>query len=153
MFFWERDIEWTFPSTISLPEAGTVHKSLPRYPQLKEGFESSVPRLHFLGAPAIWSFGPLMQFGRRHALFFARHYFVASLGKLRAIAFGSANHSSPNSDNHFLAMSHNFSEPSGVLSCTGLLLMSEATGALVIAETSTAFRSRGVWAPWRACLG
>ncbi|HYR83153.1 MAG TPA: FAD-dependent oxidoreductase [Terriglobia bacterium] len=32
------------------------------YPQLKEGFESSVPRLHFLGAPAIWSFGPLMQF-------------------------------------------------------------------------------------------
>ncbi len=27
-----------------------------------DGFESSVPRLHFLGAPAIWSFGPLMQF-------------------------------------------------------------------------------------------
>jgi FAD-dependent urate hydroxylase len=32
------------------------------YPRLKEGFESSVPGLHFLGAPAIWSFGPLMQF-------------------------------------------------------------------------------------------
>ena len=32
------------------------------YPRLREGFESSVPRLHFLGAPAIWSFGPLMQF-------------------------------------------------------------------------------------------
>src|SRR6266446_5096394 len=32
------------------------------YPRLKEGFESSVPRLHFLGAPAIWSFGPVMQF-------------------------------------------------------------------------------------------
>ena len=32
------------------------------YPRLKEGFESSVPRLHFIGAPAVWSFGPLMQF-------------------------------------------------------------------------------------------
>jgi len=32
------------------------------YPRLSDGFESSVPRLHFLGAPAIWSFGPLMQF-------------------------------------------------------------------------------------------
>jgi len=32
------------------------------YPRLTDGFESSVPRLHFLGAPAIWSFGPLMQF-------------------------------------------------------------------------------------------
>jgi hypothetical protein len=32
------------------------------YPRLKEGFESSVPGLHFLGAPGVWSFGPLMQF-------------------------------------------------------------------------------------------
>lgn len=32
------------------------------YPRLSEGFESSVPGLHFLGAPAIWSFGALMQF-------------------------------------------------------------------------------------------
>jgi hypothetical protein len=32
------------------------------YPKLKEGFESSVPGLHFLGAPGVWSFGPLMQF-------------------------------------------------------------------------------------------
>jgi FAD-dependent urate hydroxylase len=32
------------------------------YPRLSDGFESSVPGLHFLGAPAIWSFGPLMQF-------------------------------------------------------------------------------------------
>lgn len=32
------------------------------YPRLKEGFETSVPGLHILGAPAIWSFGPLMQF-------------------------------------------------------------------------------------------
>src|SRR5215472_19159549 len=32
------------------------------YPQLREGFETSVPGLHILGAPAIWSFGPLMQF-------------------------------------------------------------------------------------------
>lgn len=32
------------------------------YPRLREGFETSMPGLHILGAPAIWSFGPLMQF-------------------------------------------------------------------------------------------
>jgi FAD-dependent urate hydroxylase len=32
------------------------------YPRLWDGFESSVPGLHFLGAPAVWSFGALMQF-------------------------------------------------------------------------------------------
>jgi FAD-dependent urate hydroxylase len=39
------------------------------YPLLKEGLESAVPALHFLGAPAAWSFGPLMQFvsGARYA--------------------------------------------------------------------------------------
>ena len=39
------------------------------FPVLKEGLESSVPGLHFLGAPAAWSFGPLMQFvsGTRYA--------------------------------------------------------------------------------------
>ncbi len=32
------------------------------YPVLRSGFESSVPGLYFLGAPAAWSFGPLMRF-------------------------------------------------------------------------------------------
>lgn len=32
------------------------------HPKLQNGFESSVPGLHFLGAPAAWSFGPLMRF-------------------------------------------------------------------------------------------
>ena len=32
------------------------------YPRLREGFETSVPGLHILGAPAVWSFGSLMQF-------------------------------------------------------------------------------------------
>jgi hypothetical protein len=32
------------------------------YPILKKGLETSVPGLHILGAPAAWSFGPLMQF-------------------------------------------------------------------------------------------
>jgi len=31
-------------------------------PVLSPGFESSVPRLHFVGAPAAWSHGPLMRF-------------------------------------------------------------------------------------------
>lgn len=39
------------------------------FPQLGPGFESSVPGLHFLGAPASWSYGPLMNFvsGTRYA--------------------------------------------------------------------------------------
>ena len=32
------------------------------YPQLSSGFESSIRGLHFVGAPAAWSFGPLMRF-------------------------------------------------------------------------------------------
>jgi FAD-dependent urate hydroxylase len=32
------------------------------YPQLDSGFQSSIEGLHFLGAPAAWSFGPLMRF-------------------------------------------------------------------------------------------
>jgi hypothetical protein len=39
------------------------------YPCLEPGLETSVPGLHILGAPAAWSFGPLMQFvsGARYA--------------------------------------------------------------------------------------
>jgi cation diffusion facilitator CzcD-associated flavoprotein CzcO len=39
------------------------------FPVLNDGLESSVPGLHILGAPAAWSFGPLMQFvsGARYA--------------------------------------------------------------------------------------
>lgn len=39
------------------------------YPCLKPGLETSVAGLHILGAPAAWSFGPLMQFvsGARYA--------------------------------------------------------------------------------------
>jgi cation diffusion facilitator CzcD-associated flavoprotein CzcO len=32
------------------------------YPRLHAGMESSMPGLHFLGAPAAWSFGPLTRF-------------------------------------------------------------------------------------------
>jgi hypothetical protein len=32
------------------------------FPRLGRGFESSVPGLHFLGAPAAWSYGPLFRF-------------------------------------------------------------------------------------------
>jgi hypothetical protein len=32
------------------------------YPLLTDGFESSLPGLHFLGAPAAWSYGPLCRF-------------------------------------------------------------------------------------------
>lgn len=32
------------------------------FPVLDDGFETSLPGLHFVGAPAAWSFGPLMRF-------------------------------------------------------------------------------------------
>jgi cation diffusion facilitator CzcD-associated flavoprotein CzcO len=32
------------------------------YPRLDSGFETSLPGLHFLGAPSAWSFGPLVRF-------------------------------------------------------------------------------------------
>jgi len=51
------------------------------FPKLREGFESSLPGLHFLGAPSSWNFGPLMFFvcgtdyaGRR----LARHIAAAA---------------------------------------------------------------------------
>ncbi|HYL84194.1 MAG TPA: NAD(P)/FAD-dependent oxidoreductase [Candidatus Angelobacter sp.] len=45
--------------------AGGILDSIRRidgYPLLDSGFQSSIPGLHFLGAPAAWSFGPLMRF-------------------------------------------------------------------------------------------
>ena len=45
--------------------AGTLTGRIKRaggYPLLTAGMESSVPGLHFLGAPAAWSFGPTMRF-------------------------------------------------------------------------------------------
>ena len=53
------------------------------YPRLTDGFETSVPRLHILGAPAIWSFGALMQF------VVGTHY--ASRSLLRCIARKAAS--------------------------------------------------------------
>jgi len=44
---------------------GRVLESIRRtdgYPHLDSGLQSSVPGLHFMGAPAAWSFGPLMRF-------------------------------------------------------------------------------------------
>ena len=50
------------------------------FPVLGRGFESSIPGLHFLGAPAAWSYGPLMYFvsGTR----FAGRTLASSLGKV-----------------------------------------------------------------------
>ena len=44
------------------PELVQSMRRVNGYPCLKEGLETSVQGLHFLGAPAAWSFGPLMQF-------------------------------------------------------------------------------------------
>jgi len=44
------------------PEILSALQKADGYPMLNGRFESSVPRLHFLGAAAAWSFGPLMRF-------------------------------------------------------------------------------------------
>ncbi len=44
------------------PELAQSISCFQGYPRLREGFETSVPNLHILGAPAVWSFGALMQF-------------------------------------------------------------------------------------------
>jgi FAD-dependent urate hydroxylase len=54
------------------------------YPKLKEGLETSVAGLHILGAPAAWSFGPLMQFvsGARYASHALTRYISGTNGSL-----------------------------------------------------------------------
>lgn len=44
------------------PELAHAISRFQGYPCLREGFETSVPGLHIVGAPAVWSFGALMQF-------------------------------------------------------------------------------------------
>ncbi len=44
------------------PELTAAVQRVGGYPVLQQGLESSVPGLHFVGAPAAWSFGPIMRF-------------------------------------------------------------------------------------------
>ena len=44
------------------PELAGVVRQVNGYPVLGPGFESSVPGLHFIGAPAAYSFGPVVRF-------------------------------------------------------------------------------------------
>jgi len=44
------------------PELSRIVAQVNGFPTLTAGFESSVPGLHFLGAPSAWNFGPLMFF-------------------------------------------------------------------------------------------
>src|SRR5215472_3624195 len=54
------------------------------YPKLGNGFESSVPGLHFLGAPPAWSFGPIMRFVAG-ADFASRNLMRGILGSVKSI--------------------------------------------------------------------
>ncbi len=51
------------------PDLLTAIRQVNGYPSLRRGLETSVDGLHIIGAPAAWSFGPLMQFvsGARYA--------------------------------------------------------------------------------------
>jgi hypothetical protein len=54
------------------------------FPRLGPTLESSVPGLHFLGAPAAWSYGPLMYFvsGTKYAAAALRSHFSALRGAI-----------------------------------------------------------------------
>jgi len=55
------------------------------YPVLNRGYESSMDGLHFLGAPAAWSFGPLMRFVAG-ADFASRALTRGVLGRVKSIS-------------------------------------------------------------------
>jgi cation diffusion facilitator CzcD-associated flavoprotein CzcO len=57
------------------------------FPRLRRGLESSVPGLHFLGAPASWTFGPLM--------YFVAGTEYAGMALAQSIGRSPANHSTP----------------------------------------------------------
>jgi len=44
------------------PDLSCDLKQVNGFPKLGNGFESSIPGLHFMGAPSAWNFGPLMYF-------------------------------------------------------------------------------------------
>jgi cation diffusion facilitator CzcD-associated flavoprotein CzcO len=44
------------------PELRAALRVVGGYPVLDRSYQSSIPGLHFVGAPAAWSFGPLMRF-------------------------------------------------------------------------------------------
>ncbi len=65
------------------------------YPVLRSGFETSSPGLHFLGAPAAWSYGPLMRFvsgtwfaSRTIARAIARQLTSVRIGRRRGLTVG-----------------------------------------------------------------
>jgi FAD-dependent urate hydroxylase len=55
--------------TFLAPEIQKSLQVFKGFPVLQEGLETSIPGLHILGAPGVWSFGPLLQFvsGARYA--------------------------------------------------------------------------------------
>ena len=63
------------------------------YPKLDQGYETSVPGLHIVGAPAAWSFGPLMRFVAGSD--FAARAVAHSIGKSRSPVSVPHSSSSP----------------------------------------------------------
>lgn len=65
------------------PELSQAISRVNGFPRLTAGFESSVPGLYFLGAPAAWSFGPLMYFvvGTEYASPALARYITEARGK------------------------------------------------------------------------
>jgi cation diffusion facilitator CzcD-associated flavoprotein CzcO len=63
------------------------------YPELARGFESSVPGLHFLGAPAARSFGPLCRFVSGTA--YSARGLAASMTRKRAFSWTAPAHHLP----------------------------------------------------------
>jgi cation diffusion facilitator CzcD-associated flavoprotein CzcO len=62
------------------PRLANSIRTVNGYPIVKGGLETNVPGLHILGAPAAWSFGPLMQFvsGTHYASMALTHHISAN---------------------------------------------------------------------------
>jgi hypothetical protein len=58
------------------------------YPELTRGFESSVPGLHFVGAPAARSFGPLCRFVAGTA--YSGSALAASITRKRVVSWNAS---------------------------------------------------------------
>jgi FAD-dependent urate hydroxylase len=85
------------------PETAKAIACFQGWPRLTEGLESSLPGLHFVGAPAVWSFGALMQFvvGTHYASGHLMRYVAKKAGVRRVQAdvplFTEAGRRSPES--------------------------------------------------------
>lgn len=74
------------------------------YPVLAPGPETSLPGLHVIGAPAAWSFGPLMQFVSGTG--FAAQELVRAIGHQSLARIASEAAAAPSPQEEAISQAH-----------------------------------------------